>query len=47
VSESQRQIVSEYIAVQQKPHQKSTFEQEFLTLVRKAGIDPDLEHLFG
>jgi hypothetical protein len=47
VSESQRQIVSEYIAVQQKHHQKSTFEQEFLTLVRKAGIDPDLEHLFG
>ena len=47
VSESQRQIVSEYIAVQQKHHQKSTFEQEVLTLVRKAGIDPDLEHLFG
>jgi REP element-mobilizing transposase RayT len=47
VSESQRQIVSEYIATQEKHHEKWTFEQEFLTLVRKAGIEPDLENLFG
>jgi len=47
VSESQRQAVSAYIAAQEEHHQKWTFEQEFLTLVRKAGIEPDVEHLFG
>lgn len=47
VSESQRRVVSEYIAAQEAHHKKWSFEQEFLTLVRKAGIEPDLEHLFG
>ena len=32
---------------QEEHHKKWSFEQEFLTLVRKAGIEPDPEHLFG
>ncbi len=47
VSESQRQIVVNYIGAQEEHHKKWSFEQEFLTLVRKAGIEPDMEHLFG
>ncbi len=47
VSESQRQIVADYISVQEEHHKKWSFEQEFRTLVRKAGIEPDTEHLFG
>jgi REP element-mobilizing transposase RayT len=47
VSESQRQTVSEYIGAQEEHHKKWSFEQEFLTLIRKAGIEPDMEHLFG
>jgi hypothetical protein len=47
VSESPRRVVSGYICAQEEHHKKWWFEQEFLTLVRKAGIEPDMEHLFG
>ncbi|MFZ0707389.1 MAG: hypothetical protein WAM71_17450 [Candidatus Korobacteraceae bacterium] len=47
VSESQRQVVTEYIAAQEEHHKKWSFEQEFLTLVRRAGLEPDMDHLFG
>jgi len=35
------------LAAQEAHHRKWTFEQEFLTLVRKAGIEYDLDFLFG
>jgi REP element-mobilizing transposase RayT len=47
VSESQRQIVTDYIAAQEAHHRKWTFEQEFLALVCKAGIEYDPQFLFG
>jgi REP element-mobilizing transposase RayT len=39
VSESRRQAVVEYIAKQEEHHRKWTFEQEFLTLLRKSKIE--------
>jgi len=47
VSESQRETVTRYIADQVAHHQKWTYEQEFLTLVRKSGVEFDPQHLFG
>ena len=47
VSESQREAVMSYIATQADHHKKWTFEQEYLTLVRKAGVEYDPRFLFG
>jgi len=47
VSESQREAVTNYIATQAVHHEKWTFEQEYLTLVRKAGLEYDPQFLFG
>jgi putative transposase len=47
VSESQRQTVVDYISHQADHHQKWTYEQEFLTLVRKSGVEYDPQHVFG
>jgi ribosomal protein S15P/S13E len=47
VSESQRLTVVEYIARQPEHHQKWTYEQEFLSLVRKSGVEYDEQYLFG
>jgi REP element-mobilizing transposase RayT len=47
VSESQRPTVSEYIARQAEHHKRWTYEQEFLTLVRKSGVEYDPQYLFG
>ena len=47
VSESQREAVTNYIATQAEHHRKWTFEQEYLTLVRKAGLEYDPRFLFG
>ena len=47
VSESCRQTVVDYIAHQAEHHQKWTYEQEFLTLVRKSGVEYDPQYLFG
>ena len=47
VSHSQRQAVADYIANQEEHHRRWTFEQEFVTLLRKAGIEYDPRFLFG
>jgi REP element-mobilizing transposase RayT len=47
VSESQRQAVMNYIATQAEHHRKWTYEQEYLTLVRKAGVEYDPRFLYG
>jgi putative transposase len=47
VSHSQRQVVADYIANQEPHHHKWTFEQEFVALLRKAGIEYDPRFVFG
>ena len=47
VSHSQRQAVADYIANQEAHHQKWSFEQEFVALLRKAGVEYDPRYVFG
>ncbi len=47
VSHSQRQAVADYIANQEAHHRKWSFEQEFVTLLRKAGVEYDPRFVFG
>lgn len=47
VSHSQRQAVADYIANQEAHHRKWSFEQEFVTLLRKAGVEYDPRYVFG
>ena len=47
VSQSQRQVVVDYIDRQQEHHQKWTFEQEYLGLLEKYGIEYDPQFVFG
>ena len=47
VSESQRETVLQYIATQPEHHRKWSYEQEFVTLVRKSGVEYDARYLFG
>ena len=47
VSESNRQAALHYIATQAEHHQKWSYEQEFMTLVRKSGVEYDSRYLFG
>ncbi len=47
VSESQRQTVLDYIATQAAHHEKWSYEQEFVTLVKKSGVEHDPKYLFG
>jgi putative transposase len=47
VSESRRQAVIAYIAGQEEHHRKWSFEQEFLTLLRKSRIEFDPQFVFG
>jgi len=47
VSESQRQTAVDYICRQNEHHQKWTYEQEFVRLVRKSGVEYDPQYLFG
>lgn len=47
ITESQRQTVLDYIAKQAEHHRKWSYEQEFLTLVRKSGVEYDPRYLFG
>jgi putative transposase len=46
-SHSQRQAVADYIANQEAHHQKWSFEQEFVALLRKAGVEYDPRYVFG
>ena len=47
VSESRRQAVVSYIAGQEQHHQKWSFEQEFLTLLRNSKIEFDPKYIFA
>jgi len=47
VSQSQKQIVADYIAHQAEHHRKWSFEQEFMTLLRKSGVAYDTRYVFG
>src|SRR5271157_668778 len=47
VSQSQRQTVIDYIDRQAEHHSKWSFEQEFMTLLRKSGVEYDPRFVFG
>src|SRR5271165_4017692 len=47
VSQSQRKTVVDYIDKQREHHAKWSFEQEFLTLLKKSGIPYDPRFVFG
>src|SRR5208337_527979 len=47
VSQAQRQAVMDYIAAQAEHHAKWSFEQEFMTLLRKSGVEYDPRFVFG
>ena len=47
VSQSQKQVVANYIARQAEHHNKWTFEQEFITLLRRSGATIDRQRVFG
>jgi putative transposase len=46
VSASQRGTVEQYIATQEKHHQKMTFEREFVGLLKKHQIPFDPKYVF-
>ena len=46
VSASQKQTVCNYIARQEEHHSKWTFEQEYVTLLRKSGAKIDWKRIF-
>ena len=47
VSQSQKHVVADYIARQAEHHRKWSFEQEFMTLLRKSGATYDPRYVFG
>jgi hypothetical protein len=47
VSSSQLDKVTAYIQEQREHHKKMTFEQEFLALLKRAGIPYDPKYVFG
>ncbi len=47
IGESQRQTVIAYIANQAQHHTKRSFEQEFVALLKKYGIEYDSRFVFG
>lgn len=47
VSQSQKQVVIDYIDGQQKHHAQWSFEQEFIALLKKSGIAYDARYVFG
>jgi len=47
VSQSQRQRVIDYIDGQAEHHKKWSFEQEFLSLLKKSGISYDERFVLG
>jgi REP element-mobilizing transposase RayT len=46
VSESQRRVVEHYIANQAEHHRKWSFEEEYLALLKKAGVQYDPRYVF-
>jgi hypothetical protein len=47
VSKSNLSAVAKYIGTQQEHHRKLTFEQEFVALLKKHGVDYDPKFVFG
>jgi REP element-mobilizing transposase RayT len=47
VSASSTGAVREYIRRQEEHHRKHTFEEEFISLLRRYGIDYDPKFVFG
>jgi REP element-mobilizing transposase RayT len=47
ISQAQREKVSEYIGRQTEHHGKCSFEQEFMTLLKKSGMEYDPRFVFG
>jgi REP element-mobilizing transposase RayT len=47
VSQSQKQPVMDYIDRQAEHHKKWSFEQEFMTLLKKSGVEYDPRFVFG
>ena len=47
VSESQRQTVARYIANQAEHHRRWSFEQEYLELLKRSGVEFDGRYVFG
>jgi REP element-mobilizing transposase RayT len=47
VSPSQVPVVKRYIQNQEEHHRKQNFEQEFVTLLQRCGIDYDEQYVFG
>src|SRR5262249_6676324 len=47
VSASNRDAVRQYIEKQAQNHRKRSFEEEFVTLLRKSGVDFDEKYVFG
>jgi REP element-mobilizing transposase RayT len=47
VSESRKEDVRKYIANQQEHHRRVTFQDEFLSFLRKSGLSWDEQHLWG
>ena len=47
VSQSQKDVVVAYIDGQREHHAKWSFEQEFVTLLKKSGIAYDSRYVFG
>jgi len=47
VSPSQAPVVKHYIRSQAEHHKKRNFEEEFLLLLKKSGVDYDPRYVFG
>jgi len=47
VSHSQRETVAGYIANQAEHHRKRSYEEEFIALLRKSGVEYDPRFVFG
>ena len=46
VSASQRDVAKEYIADQDEHHRKRTFQEEYLELLKRSGVDYDERYLW-
>jgi REP element-mobilizing transposase RayT len=47
VSKSNREKVVQYILNQEEHHQKTTFQQEYLSFLNNSGINYDLRYVWG
>jgi hypothetical protein len=46
VSASQRETVREYIAKQKEHHRKRTFQEEYVELLKRSGVEYDDRYLW-